>query len=227
MTAVEPTSGTATDAVAPSPPAPGRPARRRLLGWLALAVVLAGTLLYGVTDDGGPRTPGERARNLAESVACPQCDGQSVADSDSEASTAIRERIEERIAAGASDAEIRDELANAYGEDLLLEPGREGVSSLVWTLPVAALVASLAGLVFAFRRWREGGGAQASEADRELVERARAAAGTETDAVRRTDPVPHVGPDPSADPNTGRGAETGADGTDVRQDPGTDSRSGA
>ena len=183
MTVAEPTSGTTAGTAGSSPrPARGRLAQGRLLGWLALTVVLAGTLLYGVTDEGGPRTPGERARNLAESVACPQCDGQSVADSDSEASTAIRERIEERIAAGASDAEIRDELANAYGEHLLLEPGRSGVSSLVWALPVAALVASIAGLVFAFRRWREGAGAQASAADRELVERARAG----TDA--RADP---------------------------------------
>jgi cytochrome c-type biogenesis protein CcmH len=204
VTVAEPTSGVTADPAAPQPrSARGRSPRGRLLGWLALAVVLAGTLLYGVTDDGGPRTPGERARNLAESVACPQCDGQSVADSDSEASTAIRERIEERIAAGASDAEIRDELANAYGEHLLLEPGRSGVSSLVWALPVAALVASIAGLVFAFRRWREGGGAQASDADRELVERARAGASTETDAIRRPDPGDDGGAGPRADAGDG------------------------
>src|SRR5690606_39180607 len=153
------------------------------------------------------------ARNLAESVACPQCDGQSVADSDSEASTAIRERIEERIAAGASDAEIRDELANAYGEHLLLEPGRSGVSSLVWALPVAALVASLACLGFAFRRWRDGGAARASEADRELVERARSAAGA--GAEPGIGPGTDVGADPGADAGTGPGP-----GADAGTDPG-------
>jgi cytochrome c-type biogenesis protein CcmH len=150
--------------------------RGRLVGWLALVAVLAGALLYGLVDEGGPRTPGDRARNLAESIACPQCDGQSVADSDSVAARGIRERIDERIAEGASDAQIRDELAAAFGEHLLLEPGRSGVSSLVWTLPVVALVAAVAALVFAFRRWRDGGAAQASDADRDLVERARARA---------------------------------------------------
>jgi len=162
-----------------SAPTRRRPAgsRGRLVGWLALVVVLVGALGYGVTDDGGPRSAGDRARNLAESIACPQCDGQSVADSDSDAANGIRTLIDERIAAGASDAEIRDELAAAYGERVLLTPGRSGVSSLVWTLPVVALVAAVAGLAFAFRRWRGGGAARASDADRAVVEAARARAG--------------------------------------------------
>jgi len=178
VTATAPAASPRGDAPRASegPRTPGR-GRGRLIGWLALVVVLAGALLYGVVDDSGPRSAGDRARDLAESIACPQCDGQSVADSDSSASQAIRERIDERIAAGASDAQIRDELAQAFGEDLLLEPGRSGVSSLVWTLPVVALVAAVAALAFAFRRWRGGGAAHASDADRALVEAARAEVG--------------------------------------------------
>lgn len=163
------TGATATTRVAPA----AQTGRGRLFGWMVLAVVLAGALVYGVVDDGGVADPGDRSRNLAESVACPVCDGQSVADSDSDAAGFIRARIDELIADGASDAEIRDELAAAYGEDVLLTPGRSGVSSLVWALPVAALVAAFAGLVVAFRRWRGGGAAQATDADRALVDRAR------------------------------------------------------
>ena len=48
------------------------------------------------------------------------------------------------------------------------------MASLVWTLPVVALVAAVAGLALAFRRWR-GGGARATDADRALVEAARTA----------------------------------------------------
>lgn len=164
---------------APAAPARPQPRRRpaRLVGWLVLAVVLVAGLAYGVLDDAGPTTPGERSRNLAGSVACPVCEGQSVADSDTDAADFIRARIEDRIAEGASDAQIRDELAAAYGEDILLTPGRSGVSSLVWSLPVVALVAALAGLALAFRRWRGGGAARASDADRALVQSARADAG--------------------------------------------------
>ena len=71
---------------------------RRLAAWLVLAVVLVGALAFGVTDDAGPRSAGDRARNLAETIACPQCEGQSVADSDSVAAKAIRERIDAQIA---------------------------------------------------------------------------------------------------------------------------------
>jgi cytochrome c-type biogenesis protein CcmH len=162
-----------------------RPTRRRAAGWLALAAVLVVALVVGVASDPPARTDADRARALAETVACPQCDGQSVADSDSDAAKGIRTRIDQRIAEGASDAQIRDEFAAAYGERVLLTPGRSGVSSLVWTLPVVALVAAFAGLAFAFRRWR-GGAAQVSDADRALVDRARtgAAVGSDTGTDR-------------------------------------------
>jgi len=155
--------------VSPARPRPGL----RTIGWPLLAMVLGVALLIGVTGTRPPRTAEDRARALAESVACPVCDGQSVADSDSEAAKGIRNVISSRIAEGASDAQIRDELAAAYGEHILLTPGRTGVASLVWTLPVVALVAALAGLAVTFRRWRRGGGARATDADRELVAAAR------------------------------------------------------
>ena len=170
--------------------------RSRLLRWVAILVVAVGALAFGTLDDGGPRDPGDRARNLAESIACPQCDGQSVADSDSEASKAIRERIDAQIEAGASDAQIRDELAAAYGERVLLTPGSSGVSSLVWTLPVVAVVVAFAGLAYAFRRWRGDAAGQASDADRALVAAARSTAGAGDERDRASGAPP--GPDDAA-----------------------------
>ena len=145
----------------------------RVIGWPLLAIVLGVSLLIGVTGSRPPRTAEDRARGLSESVACPVCDGQSVAESDSEAAKGIRNVISTRISEGATDAQIRDELAGAYGEHILLTPGRTGVASLVWTLPVVALVAAVAGLALTFRRWRRAGGARATDADRELVAAAR------------------------------------------------------
>ena len=151
--------------------------RARLAGWLALLVVLASALTIGVTDDGGPRTPGERARDLASSVACPTCNGQSVADSDAPAARGVRTFIEERIDEGATDDEIRDELADsAYGDEIMLTPGRSGLAGLVWVLPVAGLVLAFAGLALAFRRWRTSSPVRASPDDRVLVGRALTAA---------------------------------------------------
>ena len=137
-----------------------------------MVAVLAVALAIGVTDDRGPRTPGERAHDLASSVMCPTCAGQSVADSDSSAARGVRTYIDESIAAGASDDEIRDELAARFGERILLTPGRSGLAGLVWVLPVAALVAGLAGVALTFRRWRARGTVRASDEDRALVDAA-------------------------------------------------------
>ena len=144
--------------------------RTRLLGWLAMAAVLVVALAAGVADDGGPRTPEERARNLAETIACPACDGQSVAESDAAASRGIRTQIAERIDQGASDDAIRDELVATWGESILLTPDSSGVGGLVWVLPVVALVLALAGVGYVLYRWRDAATVHASDADRALVE---------------------------------------------------------
>jgi cytochrome c-type biogenesis protein CcmH len=150
--------------------------RPHLIGWLAMAAVLLAALAVGVVDDGGPSTPEERARNLAETVACPACDGQSVAESDAAASRGIRTLIAERIEQGASDDAIRDELVATWGESILLTPDSSGVGGLVWILPVVGLVLALVGVGYVFWRWRGMAAVHASDADRELVDRALATA---------------------------------------------------
>jgi cytochrome c-type biogenesis protein CcmH len=150
----------------------GSPAR--LAGWVALVVLLLGALFVGVTDTGGTRSPEARERDIASSVACPTCDGQSVADSDASAARGLRSFIADRIAEGAGDDDIRAELADRFGDQILLTPGRSGLAGLVWILPVVALVVAFAGLALAFRRWQGMGSVRASDADRLLVRRAQA-----------------------------------------------------
>ena len=140
--------------------------------WLALAAVLLGALAVGVVDDGGPRSNAERARALAETIECPQCRGQAVANSDAPAAQAIRTEISRRVTDGESDEQIRTYFARQYGEDVLLTPSSDGLTGLVWFLPVAALVAALGGLVIVFRRWRVPDDVRVDDADRVLVEQA-------------------------------------------------------
>jgi cytochrome c-type biogenesis protein CcmH len=157
-------------------PAAGRRSRGtgRLVAWVAMAVLLLGALVIGVTDTGGRRSPEARERDIAATVACPTCDGQSVADSDASAARGVRTYIADRIAEGAGDDDIRAELADRYGDAILLTPGRSGLAGLVWALPVVALVLAFAALAVAFRRWQGRGAARASEADRLLVRQAQA-----------------------------------------------------
>ena len=123
------------------------------LSYALMAVVLVGALWAG-THSSQAATPDQRALALEQSIKCPVCRGQSVAESDSPAALAIRTEVARRIADGESDAEIRAYFADKLGEDLLLRPPSSGWAGLVWVLPVAGLVIAGGAIVFAFVRWR-------------------------------------------------------------------------
>ena len=141
--------------------------------WLVLVALLAGGLAVAALDGSSARSSEERARGLAETIKCPTCQGQSVADSSSPAAKNIRTEIVRRMAAGQTDQEIRGGIVATYGEDLLLTPPRSGVGALVWFLPVALFVGAVGALVATFRRWRTPSDVEVSDADRVLVEQAR------------------------------------------------------
>jgi cytochrome c-type biogenesis protein CcmH len=124
----------------------------RKLAWAALAAVVLVALVIGVTDR-TPATDDERVRNIGRTVMYPAYSGETVADSQAPVAVNIRKQIARRVAAGESDDEIRDELAATYGDRVILNPPKSGIAGLVWVLPVAALVAAVAGLALAFRRW--------------------------------------------------------------------------
>jgi cytochrome c-type biogenesis protein CcmH len=123
------------------------------LSYALMAIVLA-TALFAGTRSEATQTDAQRALTLEQSIKCPVCRGQSVAESDSEASKAIRTEIERRIAAGQSNGEIRAYFAETLGDDILLRPPASGWAGLVWVLPIAGLVVATAGIGYAFWRWR-------------------------------------------------------------------------
>jgi cytochrome c-type biogenesis protein CcmH len=139
--------------------------------WSVVGVVVVTTLAIATFGADEP-TPAERVRDLSSQFACPQCDGQSVRDSDVGASVEIRAEIARGVEAGRTDDEILGALADAYGDQLLLNPPATGTSSLVWILPVAGAVLAIGGLVWAFLRWRPATGETVDEGDRELVDAA-------------------------------------------------------
>jgi cytochrome c-type biogenesis protein CcmH len=126
----------------------------RRLSYAALGLVVVLALGIGLVDRSDTRTDEERVLDVASTIRCPACRGQSAAGSDAASAQAIRREIAERIADGETDDEIRAYFASTQGEEILLTPPRSGVGALVWIIPVAALVAGAAGLAVAFRRWR-------------------------------------------------------------------------
>ena len=122
--------------------------------WLAVLVILVGALTYGTLDDSGPRTDADRVRALSDRIACPQCSGQSVAESDVTIARVIRTDIAERVDAGQTDDEIVAALKAGYGDDIDLNPSATGLTGVVWVLPVAVLIGGLALVVAVLQRWR-------------------------------------------------------------------------
>jgi len=150
--------------------APARAGTRRVdLRWAWGAALVAIVALLAVGTLGGDEpTDAERAQKLATEIRCPQCKSQSVAQSETPSARGVKSVIADEIAAGRSDEEIRDRLAAAYGDDILLDPAGSGFSALVWAVPVVVVLVAVGGLVYRFRDWRPGGAAP-SEADRDLV----------------------------------------------------------
>jgi cytochrome c-type biogenesis protein CcmH len=123
-------------------------------GWLLMVAVVIGALAVGIARDGGPRTQSQRIDAIAKTIKCPTCRSESVYESRAAAAENIRNEIARQVAAGRTDDEVRAYLGQRFGEDLLLVPSTTGVTSLVWVLPVVALVLAVGGLAVAFVRWR-------------------------------------------------------------------------
>lgn len=155
---------------------------RLWLVWGGLAAVVAAALAVVVVSPGGegPRTPEERARSLAGELRCVECQGLSVADSDSATARRMRADIERRIVdEHQSDDEIRRAYVDRYGEWILLRPTGGGLDAFVWALPVVAVVLGAAAIGVALWRWRRAPRPEARPGDEELVAGLREARGGE------------------------------------------------
>jgi len=162
---------------------------KRWPGWVLLLLVVAGFLAFGSTRDAGARTPEERVEEISKQLACPVCNGETVYESRNTSSTSIRAEIKAQVTStDATDDEIIAYIVQQFGADTQLLPKASGFESLVWVLPLVALVCAGVGLFFAFRRWQRIADTVPDDADRALVEAALAA---------ETEPEPE--PEPEAE----------------------------
>lgn len=96
----------------------------------ALAVVAWGVLA-------GPAASVDRAYELEQRLRCPTCQSVSIADSPSETAAAMRQEVEQQVAAGRTDEQVFDYFRARYGDWVVLEPPASGVTLLLWLLPAA------------------------------------------------------------------------------------------
>ncbi|HNS02223.1 MAG TPA: cytochrome c-type biogenesis protein CcmH [Anaerolineae bacterium] len=128
-----------------------REGRRRPLV-VALLICLA--LIVPVAQAQEAPTPTlDQIQTVARELYCPLCNGVRLDNCELQACVQMRQVIAERLTAGASKEQIKQEFVAQYGPIVLGEPPREGLNWLIWALPVVALIAGAIWLLWTLRGW--------------------------------------------------------------------------
>ncbi len=125
--------------------------RIRRLAWLVVPAVAIVVIVVGLWPSDAPANPEARAHALATSLKCPICAGESIAASQTDLAGDLRQLIDDEIAAGNTDEQIRALFVASYGEQVLLDPPAGGWGIALWALPLAiAVVGGMA--IYGLRR---------------------------------------------------------------------------
>ncbi len=128
--------------------------RRLVVAGVVVLLLIAGAVGRLAMSTAAPAPTQEaRAHAIGEQLACPICQGLSVADSPSALAQQMRDVISTQVAAGRSDGQIEQYFVARYGPAILLTPPKQGFTLLAWWVPVLVIVLSAAGLVLAAYRW--------------------------------------------------------------------------
>jgi cytochrome c-type biogenesis protein CcmH len=93
-----------------------------------------------------------RTQEVSGLLRCPVCQGMSIADSPSEMAVNMREQVRELLGRGYTEAQILQYFELSYGQFVLLRPKFEGVTGMVWILPILALAIGATIVVLKFRK---------------------------------------------------------------------------
>ena len=120
--------------------------RPRALLLAAAVVLLAAAAARADTLD-------DRVYAVASQLMCPVCAGQTVAESDSAVAREMRDVIRAKLQAGETPKAILNFFVGQFGESVLAEPPRRGLSLLLYLGPAAGVAGGLAIAVLCIRRW--------------------------------------------------------------------------
>ena len=135
--------------------------------WAVLCVGAAGVAFAAAPD----AAVDARASRLEEQLRCLVCQNQSIAESQADLALDLKRQVREMLAAGKSDAEVRDYMVERYGDFVLYDPPVKSSTLLLWLGPLALVLVALAGLVWQLVRRRT---AVPAPVDERALARARA-----------------------------------------------------
>jgi cytochrome c-type biogenesis protein CcmH len=117
---------------------------------LAVAALLAlvGLVAVELLSPAAAPSQAAQARQVAAELRCPDCQGLSVAESETAAAVAIRRQIAELLGSGQTQDQVRAYFVARYGDWILLAPS----SPLAWWVPPVALLIGVG--LLAWWLWR-------------------------------------------------------------------------
>ncbi len=115
---------------------------------MSLAALIVAAMAPAVLADPAQEA---RARALDAEIRCVQCENEPIAQSTADIAVDMRRLVRERIAAGDSDAEIRDYFRQRYGDFVLFRPPVDSRTWLLWAAPALLAAFGLMAL-FGVRR---------------------------------------------------------------------------
>ena len=141
---------------------------------MIFALIAAMALAYGCVTTTDPDVPDEerRASALNKSIMCPVCPGESIDQSQNPLAAQMRAIVDEKLALGWSEREIKDFFVERYGPSVLMEPPSAGFGIAAWVAPPLAFALAIVSL-FLTLRWMRRISEQGSENDEEDDERMR------------------------------------------------------
>jgi len=113
------------------------------------ALVATAFVLGGAPPSGAATTPSD----LEAELVCPTCE-TTLDQSDAPVARRMKQIIRERLAAGATEAEIKAELVDQFGDRVLAEPPKSGFDLLAWVVPLGLAGAGAIGVAALAWSWR-------------------------------------------------------------------------
>jgi len=85
----------------------------------------------------------DQVYQVANELMCPVCQGQTVAESNSQLAISMRKVIENKVDQGESKEKILEYFVNQYGDNILAKPPLKGFNLFLWIIPPFILLLSI------------------------------------------------------------------------------------
>src|SRR3972149_6741727 len=125
---------------------------------LLLITIVASFYVVSIVyaQDGQPGYPTDNDVNrVAKKLYCPVCPNTPLDVCETKACEDWRAQIRDELSQGWTEQQVMDYFVAQYGERVLAEPQRKGFTSLVWFLPLTAVLIGTGVVYEILRSWRK------------------------------------------------------------------------